>query len=259
MNIYCGCLCIYSHSKNLTSPQGSDTLLQPINLTGVILAWILVDYCQILIPVAPVHLIHPDIAWQCCYVSRKIWCWEFLHLIFFSVSYFNKTPFHVIYIFYVFDILFQLPLFANNLHLIEFSLYWIYLDLFSILGRLDGTWHYSFVFELAFGFTVKQWLESCKIPEAPASVRCAIAALPHSHHLPSSKRLAKADWEGTFNIQDGCCPLEMNIILTCSVSAFTAAIFLGKGRDMGPKLHNKVKKIINIYGLLIFVMSNQLE
>lgn len=76
MNIYCICLCIYSweHSENLTSPQASDALLQPVGLTGFILAWILIDYCQVLIPVAPVHLIHPNITWYHWYVGREIWC-----------------------------------------------------------------------------------------------------------------------------------------------------------------------------------------
>lgn len=56
------CLWINSqeHSENHTSPQGSDTLMQPVSLAGLVLAWILVYYCQVLIPVAPVHLIHPD-------------------------------------------------------------------------------------------------------------------------------------------------------------------------------------------------------
>lgn len=47
--------------KTLTSPQASDTLLQPIGLAGLILAGILIDYRHVLIPVAPVHLIHSDI------------------------------------------------------------------------------------------------------------------------------------------------------------------------------------------------------
>ena len=55
------CLWMYSweRSETLTSPQSSDALLQPVHLAGLILAWILVDDRQVLIPVAPVHLIHP--------------------------------------------------------------------------------------------------------------------------------------------------------------------------------------------------------
>lgn len=48
------------HVEHLTSPQASDALLQPVGLAGLVLARILIDYRQVLIPVAPVHLIHPD-------------------------------------------------------------------------------------------------------------------------------------------------------------------------------------------------------
>lgn len=66
------CLWMYSweHSETLTSPQSSDALLQPVHLAGLILAWILVDDRQVLIPVAPVHLIHPDI-------TKHQWSWRF--------------------------------------------------------------------------------------------------------------------------------------------------------------------------------------
>lgn len=47
-------------SRTLTSPQGSDALLQPVSLAGLVLAWVLVDYCQVLVPVAPVHLVYPE-------------------------------------------------------------------------------------------------------------------------------------------------------------------------------------------------------
>lgn len=47
-------------SRTLTSPQGSDALLQPVSLAGLVLARVLVDYCQVLVPVAPVHLVYPE-------------------------------------------------------------------------------------------------------------------------------------------------------------------------------------------------------
>lgn len=46
--------------ETLTSPQGPDALLQPVGLARLVLAWVLVDYCQVLVPVAPVHLVHPE-------------------------------------------------------------------------------------------------------------------------------------------------------------------------------------------------------
>lgn len=43
-----------------TSPQGSDALMQPVGLAGLVLARVLVYYGQVLVPVAPVDLIDPD-------------------------------------------------------------------------------------------------------------------------------------------------------------------------------------------------------
>lgn len=48
---------------------------------------------------------------------------------------------------------------------------------------------------------------SFRIPETPASVRCAIQVFPHSHHLPDSKRPPETDWKRALNVQDGRCPL----------------------------------------------------
>lgn len=63
-----------------------------------------------------------------------------------------------------------------------------------------------------FGFLEVELLRVCNcdswgIPEAPASIRCAIAVLPHGHHLSGSERPAKANWEGALDVQDGRCPL----------------------------------------------------
>lgn len=61
----------------LTSPQGSDPLLQPVSLARLVLARILVDYCQVLVPVAPVHLIHPEkeqrsqVSWAPCVAASS--------------------------------------------------------------------------------------------------------------------------------------------------------------------------------------------
>ena len=56
--------------RNLTSPQDSNPMLQHVGLAGLALSWILVDYCQILIPVTPVNRIHPD-------MTRRHWDWWF--------------------------------------------------------------------------------------------------------------------------------------------------------------------------------------
>lgn len=46
--------------ESLTSPQSSNALLQPVGLDGITLSRILVNYRQVLIPVTPVNLVHPD-------------------------------------------------------------------------------------------------------------------------------------------------------------------------------------------------------
>lgn len=48
------------NTGSLTSPQGSDALMQPVGLAGLVLTRVLVYNGQVLVPVAPVHLIHPD-------------------------------------------------------------------------------------------------------------------------------------------------------------------------------------------------------
>jgi len=50
----------HASAVSLTSPQASDSRLQPAGLARLVLARILVDHCQVLIPVAPVHLVHPE-------------------------------------------------------------------------------------------------------------------------------------------------------------------------------------------------------
>lgn len=65
----------------------------------------------------------------------------------------------------------------------------------------------SVVFDVALVLVSDCDYGSCKIPETPASVRCAIPVFPHSHHLPASKRLSKTDRKRALNVQDGRCPL----------------------------------------------------
>lgn len=81
--LVCRQMKIHTSISNLTSPQDSNTLLQHVSLAGLVLAWIFIDYRQVLIPVTPVDLVHPvttrhcldwrfSLYWHCGFLASVI-------------------------------------------------------------------------------------------------------------------------------------------------------------------------------------------